>query len=554
MPAPRRDTPQALKPEPAEISQQQPFREFLESSLRTRSGAFQFAGHRALEAVADALADPDIPRVDILKATQIGLTTLAGFGYGLWEVSRGHNVGYFLPTDSMCREILGHRLRHSLSDDLAEALSITLQDGTASLGESRAYFRGLTSVTGAISVSLDVNLYDEVDDLDIDHFMLARQRLDGSHYAREVSFACGRHPGEAMDARFAEGTQHHRHLRCPACGADDQIPEMLFPKNVRQVDDTWRVVCVRCGGPLDVEDDARWVAHYEDRADIGVSFRVSALSIPWVSLDRLMREWHAALRQRRLMAPFRCSKLALPDAADRQAVTAEDLARATGSHAAPISPVPKAPAFVGIDTGDICHVAVAQVIGADKIGYVEFDALIGEALLERVRDIARRYDVVGILIDQRPEGALARSVCREYPGISYLQRFSASEGEMLKFQVNAEYRVLSFDREDTLGEWCDLVKRGTAEIALPATVDGRTFAQSDVARHILAGAQRMESTDSVGQTVYRFRSGAVENHYFMACAFAWRIAEHLYSRRVDARDVGLLGERSHAPAGAEITR
>ena len=42
----------------------------------------------------------------------------------------------------------------------------------------------------------------------------------------------------------------------------------------------------------------------------------------------------------------------------------------------------------------------------------------------------------------------------------------------------------------------------------------------------------------------RETSGAVENHWFMASVFAWRIAEHLYGRRILAKDIGLVGKRS----------
>jgi hypothetical protein len=524
---------------------------FLTRHIKTRAGAFSFDGHRALLGITEALADTDTPRIDVLKATQIGLTTLGGFGYGLWEALRGYNVGYFLPTDAMGREMLGHRLRHAVDDELGSTMAISLRERIAALDTARIYFRGLHSMLGAISVPLDVNLYDEVDDLDREHFLWARQRLDGSHYAREVAFACGRHPGEGIDARFTEGTQHHWHLTCPGCGHADQIPELLFPENVRRVDETWRVVCVRCDRPLDVEADGRWVDHFPSRRDVSLSFRISALSVPWVRLDRLMREWAAAQRDRRLMAPFRCSKLALPDAADRQALSAGDLvavARAdSDALPQPFSGTKRTsdPTFVGIDTGDTCHIAVAQIVNGDRIDYTWFDSTPGEELIERIHHLSRSVDITGILIDQRPEGVLARAVCQAFPSVGYLQRFSESEGERVKIQVNRAFRVLSFDREETLGEWCDLVRRGSKYVTFPGTVQGSAFQESELARHILAGAQRIEAQDTSGLTVYRFRSGAVENHWFMACVFAWRIAEHLYGRRVLAGDIGLVGERTH---------
>ena len=514
---------------------------FLSTSIRTRSGPFSFEGHAALEPLCAALADPSIARIDVLKATQIGMTTLAGFGYGLWELTEhDRNVGYFLPTNRMAEELLGDRLAHAAAGDMAHEVQSVRSDGIVRAGSARLYVRGLHSMLGAISIPLDVNLYDEVDDLNREHLLWARQRLDGSPYAREVAFACGRYPGEGIDARFQHGTQHHRHLRCPGCGKDDQIPELLFPENVQRVDDTWRVVCTRCGHSLDVERDGRWVAHYPGRE--AVSYRISALSIPWVRLDRLMREWDAAQQERRLLAPFRCSKLALPDAADRQVLTADDIARCTVAFAVP--PAADARLYVGIDTGDVCHIAATVVEDTDKLYYVMFDSMPGERLVERLRSLAGTYTVAGVLIDQRPEGALARAVCRTFPGVAYLQQFTQDERVKSKLFGNETFRILAFDREDTLGEWCDLVRRGTTHVRFPQETGGSTFVDSEVARHILAGAQRTETIDGNGQTVSRFRGGAVENHYLMAAVFAWRITAHVHGRHVGPRDVGLIGKRA----------
>jgi len=543
------------------------FGEFLARHIRTRSGGFSFEGHAVLEDIAAALADPEIARIDILKATQVGLTTLAGFGYGLWETAvHGRNVGYYLPTDKMARELAGERLRHAAGDELAPALTANVADGIIRLGEGRLYVRGLRTILAALSIPLDVNLYDEVDDLDRDHFLWVRQRLDGSQYAREVAFACGRHPGEGIDARFQEGTQTHRHLSCPACGKADQIPELLFPDNVQRVprrrspaDEAagggrrraeWRVVCVRCGGPLDVEAHGKWIDHFPDRRSASVSFRLSALSVPWVRLDRLMREWRAAEREGRLLAPFRSSKLAIPDAADRQALTAADLAGAVAEHGESLSE-PTGPAFAGVDTGDWCHIAVAVMLDADKLTYVKFDAVRGDDLLDRVKSLDAAYRFAGLLIDQRPEGVLARAVCRALAGVAWLQQFSAADAAKAKELAGESFRVLAFEREETLAEWCDLVRRRPPRLVFPReAASSRTdptpvpFLESDVARHILAGSQRTEEADAAGYTVYRFRSGPVENHYFMASVFAWRIAEHLCTRRVSPAELTLLGRRA----------
>ena len=61
-------------------------------------------------------------------------------------------------------------------------------------------------------------------------------------------------------------------------------------------------------------------------ADVSASYRISRAECAVGAVDRLMREWSAAERDRRLLAPFRSSKPRVsPDAADHQALSASDL-------------------------------------------------------------------------------------------------------------------------------------------------------------------------------------------------------------------------------------
>jgi len=108
------------------------FPTFLSSSIQTTSRAFSFDRRASLAGIADILDDPSIRQIDVLKATQIGMTTLIRFGYSLWEMSsHGHNVGYFLPTNKMAQETLRERLAISLSGQIAQGFEISPSEGIA---------------------------------------------------------------------------------------------------------------------------------------------------------------------------------------------------------------------------------------------------------------------------------------------------------------------------------------------------------------------------------------------------------------------------------------
>ena len=200
------------------------FMDFLQRDIRTRSGPFSFRGHRALIGIANALADDAIPRIDVLKATQIGLTTLAGFGYGLWEAQRGRNVGVF-PADgchgnASCRSPAAARHASGVRRFGRDHAARSYRRGGWTEWNGRLYVRGLHSMLGAISVPLDVNLMTRLDDPRCGPLPCGRGNGSTARTTRaRVAFACGRHPGEGIDAR-SEGTQHHLHVRCPSCGRE----------------------------------------------------------------------------------------------------------------------------------------------------------------------------------------------------------------------------------------------------------------------------------------------------------------------------------------------
>ena len=513
--------------------------DFLCRHIRTDRGPFSFAGHKPLKAICEALV-ADVAATDVQKPTQKGFTTALGFGYTLWEADRNaRNVLYFLPTNTLAKDIVKTRFRPAIRDsEIRAGVRDTPSEGLVQVGraEKAIYFLGLETVVNAISRPSDVNVYDEVDDLDQENLRIARQRLDGSPYAREVGFACGRTPNEGMHARYLAGDQRRWVVTCRRC-RHEQIPEDDFPANMALIDEHWRTVCGKCRRPIDFEACGRFVAQKPGVKD-RQSFQVSALAFGCQDIDRLMREWHEAQFSRRDLAAFRYSKLGIPDAGDRAALTAETLTRATRPRRAEGA----IPHYLGIDVGDVCHWALAtpcDVSGA--LDFAAFGSCPGDRLLECVAAIDGETPLDGILIDQRPEGSLARAICRAYPGRAWLQTFRRSDEKEDEKALDGEiYDRLAMDRDELLEHFCDQVKAGL--VWFPETWDGERFASSAPGRQVLAGSQKEERKDGNGLTVLRFRAGAVQNHWFMASAFAFVIARRQSGRMLAVREVRVGGK------------
>ena len=519
-------------------------RRFIRETIRTDRGEFSFRGYRPLSQICDAITG-DAEQIDIVKPTQRGFTTAIGFGFGLWQsLENGRHTAYFLPTNAMSTAVLKARFQPAINDEVLETSpKVNVQRGIVETGRGRMLWLGLETVRNVIQWPFDLNIYDEVDDLHQDNLLIARQRLDASKYAHEVAFACGRYPGAGIHGRYLLGDQRRWVVTCQSC-RHEQILEDHFPENVRRIKGRWRIVCVKCGKPVRVGHGSFIPQRTSGHGD-RISFQVSALAFGCTDLGRLMREWERAQHSRRELALFRSSKLGLPDAGDRQAINAEDLSRAT-RRGREVDP----PYYAGIDVGDRCHIAVCGVLREPGGGtgptwrFVHFDEVKGEDLVERLAHFHAQTRLAGLLIDQKPEGSLARAVCRRFPRIAFLQEFGAKEGRTEKVLDGERFRRLTMEREDAVSGLCDRVK--ACSVLFPDRWDGTPFSDSVPGKHLLTGSQRVETTDRHGMEMLRFRSGSVENHYLMAMVFACHVASREIGREDGVHEVRVVKRGRHS--------
>ena len=528
------------------------FAGFMAQNIDTDKGPFSFNGYGPLEAsTREIVEDKEGRPADIMKPTQCGFTTVNGFGLPLWEAHRNaRNVLYYLPTDLMRGQIMKARLIPALAKaEIRGEIDISPSDGMMSVAGHRVLWLGLDSPRNALSWPADLCIYDEVDHLDQENLRIAKERLGASDYGREIAFACARTPGEGMHGRYLLGDQRRWVVRCDKCRTE-QILEDYWPENAAQIDGEWLLVCMNCRRPINPEADGRFMAQRPDVKE-RMSFQVSALAFGKTNIGRIMREWNEAKQSRAKLADFRCSVLGLPDAGDRQALTGEDILRA-------LRPRPlAAPLFAGIDVGDICRIAVCGPSNVsrspdnDETSFVHFEAVRGDDLVEKLKALDREMHFGGVLIDQKPEGSLARAVCRAFPTRSWMQEFRRKDEAQDEKELDGEkFRKLVFERDETAEHFCDQVK--ARKVWLPAIVDGMDFLQSSPGQHFLAGSQKEERRDSNGITHLRFRAGSVENHHFMAAVFAHRICRWMTARTIRVTEIVPSGNiRSTAELGID---
>ena len=522
------------------------FVDFLAACVSTDDGPYGFDRHRPLLEIARRL--PRLREVWVLKGAQVGLSTLA-VGWSLYlALAKGYNAGYALPTKIFARRFLKTRFRGVITANpllrtavrTTENVGLMTVSGDAQGGQSRVaylYMLGMENLSDAISIPLDALVFDEVDVLNQDNMAWANDRIAASGYGRKFYFSVGMNPGRGMDAGYGASSQRVWVVRCPGCGRDDQVLEELFPACVRRVAGEWRRVCAGCGRSLDVQADGRWAARYPDRDVEG--YRVPQLIVPGVSLEYIMGRWEQARQRRSLLAKFRSSTLALPDAGERQRITAGMLAGVLADY-----PTRETAEWTvgGADVGDTCHVAFADLQG-ERLRFVRLETVSADRMVAELSALITALGCRCFVIDAQPFRSEARRLARLHPEVVVLQYFKAppggGSGVGAETHEDHTYRTVSEDREDSLDAYCDLFDPERQGVLFPRYMGGRDFLDSTVAAHHLKGSQKVEMLDRrLGKLVARFPKG-VENHYLMACNNA-RVALVLLARGRGPGGVGVL--------------
>ena len=188
--------------------------------------------------------------------------------------------------------------------------------------------------------------------------------------------------------------------------------------------------------------------------------------------------------------------------------------------------------FCGVDTGDVCALAVRECEGGRPVRWIYFEAPPIEGLIERCRAVFAGLGVEAFVVDGGPHTQAARAVYDLNPDGGFIWRHT--EGEMLVKQVSflgVERRHVRMNREDLLDHLVEEFHEGAGRVLLPSPKDtGEEALLNEVERHLM-NLRKKPRIRSSGETVLAYERN--ENHFGFACAYA-RLAESL------ARSEGIL--------------
>lgn len=225
------------------------------------------------------------PKQVILKAAQIGFSTLAVLKTLWLAKQRKLDIIYCLPTDDDVQQFVGGKVNRMIAQNSILQTYTADKDSVEQkhVGESVVYYRGSWSKKAAIMVTADLVVYDEVDaskQVVIEEYST---RLQHSKYKWEWFFSHPSAPNFGVDKYWRRSDQHEWWITCSSC---DRKQILEWPYSIDMDQEAY--ICTHCKAVL--SDDDRRVGEWVPKVP-GAEFRgyhISLLIAPYVSASEII--------------------------------------------------------------------------------------------------------------------------------------------------------------------------------------------------------------------------------------------------------------------------
>ena len=201
------------------------------------------------------------PRQAILKAAQIGLSTLVNIK-ALWLAkNKGIDIIYSMPSSADVRQIVAAKTNRLIANNpiLQEWTSDKDSIDQKRVGKAVIYYRGTWTETAALAIPADLYISDETDRSKQDIVTQYKTRLQHSKFGWEWYLSNPSAPGNGVDKHWEESDQKYWFIKCE-CGHE----WYLTMDNIMYEGSKPYFGCLKCRKELD-RHKGRWIAKYKER-------------------------------------------------------------------------------------------------------------------------------------------------------------------------------------------------------------------------------------------------------------------------------------------------
>jgi len=432
---------------------------------------YTFTGREALKGIVEMI-DTILGNTDGKTRKDATLSLAGGAQWGksmLQHALMAYSTGQlfrstllFLPDVNLVNDLVQTKFRPNVVDQIPWfsemlKLGVVVNDsgkalhriGAFNVTDGKRRANGMFAGLGKIptSVSGDIALEDEVDDVDVRNEKFVRGRISASDLKFIFKIGTQRVHGRGMNKAWRDGSQGIIELHCPKCD-HRQNPEENFPQIVclvtpgqsqparlnyaggfsvadKQVatiqpGQAYYLGCLHCGGRLN-----RFQPHWFHRRPDELkrnnpSFRISQLGIAAIDLETIVKDWYGAVQDEDKMVVFRCDVLGIPKST-AQKLEPEILDRARRIEvfqSAP--PIQTFPRYAGLDMGQRCWFVAREVQSPHRKRVIWAEQIPLHQVGVRVPHLVNMLQVGCTFVDQMPETKESRTLAMTLNGLSRL--------------------------------------------------------------------------------------------------------------------------------------
>jgi hypothetical protein len=487
-------------------------------------GKFNFLHHPWTKAAHDFEEELGVCK----KGAQTGFTE-TGLNKAFYTIDvRSSSVLYILPASTPdATDFSAARFDPALeaSEHLRKMFSDVRNVGHKRAGNASLYIRGSRSRSQMKSVPASLLVFDELDEMNQDNVVLARERTSGQNVSQEFMLSTPHIENHGIDVYWQQSTQEHYFFHCPHCG---RLEKLTFPDslvittddpNSTKIEESY-LICTQCKHPLDNDakqewlglDNCIWVPEYSDRSIRGWTvsqlYSMARASRPAAIAKAILEAEHNPAREQELfnskMGMCHTVKGAKIDDDDINAAMTTTMSASQSDHSGWYT--------MGVDVGPkYLNVEIGEYLKTNqrKINYDMSLATMYRVMkackvtqFEQLDELMRKYKIMYCVIDAQPETRKALEFAQRFLGRVSLCYYTDTRVKTLN--EDKKNCVVTADR--TL--WLDtsLGRFKKRSIRLPADTDLEY-------KDNIKAPVRIYQEDANGNPTGRYVNGNKPDHY-----------------------------------------
>jgi len=487
------------------------------------AGPFSFTHHPWSKEIHDATNELIVG----MKAAQMGFTEV-GLNKAFYTIDIiGSSVLYVLPASTPdASDFSASRFDPALdlSPHLRKIFSDVKNVGHKRAGSASLFIRGSRSRSQMKSVPASLIIFDELDEMNRENVVLARERTSGQNISQEFMLSTPRIENRGIDIFFKQSTQEHFFFKCPHC---NRLIQLVYPDSLiitaedpldPKIEDS-HLICTECKHKLDNDDkptwlsldNSQWVPEKTNRAIRGFAvsqlYSMAKASRPAVIAAAALKSKTDPTEEQELYN----SKLGLCHTVEGARIVDSDIITATKKYRKYENSSPTIWTTMGVDVGPKwLYVEIDQYFLTRKKMYDSTTStmcrVINEFKLsqfEELDDVMIKYNIMHCVIDAQPERRKSLEFAQRFYGIVNLCYYG--QGQATKtISENREEMSVTVGRTVWLDSSLMRFKRKTIELPMDTSLEYKDCIKAPV---------RIYEKDKDGNPIGRYDSGDKEDHF-----------------------------------------